>query len=132
MSFFLANRPSGWTFTVDNVSVQHDPGKNSKTHYLRLRYLLGGGEAGGRASSNTNGNLVDLAEENAASGDSSWVATVELDGGGQMHHRWTAPAMVRVMASLMCSDVHFTGGRCLVEDGQIVAVAPKTPFPLVR
>ena len=128
----LVDRDYRWTFTVDNVSVQHDPGKNSRTHYLRLRYPLGGGEAGARVSSNTNGTLADLAEENAANGDSSWVATVELDGGGQMHHRWTAPDMVRLMASLMCSDVHLKGGRCLVEDGQIVAVEPKTPFPLVR
>ncbi|MPZ13622.1 MAG: hypothetical protein GEU73_04230 [Chloroflexi bacterium] len=38
----LAKERFSWTMTVDNVSVQHDPGKNSLTHYLRLRFPLTG------------------------------------------------------------------------------------------
>jgi 2'-5' RNA ligase len=48
----LSTRPFVWTMTIDNVSVQHDPGKNSLTYYQRLRFPLGGGSpqrgAGGR------------------------------------------------------------------------------------
>ena len=128
----LVDRDYRWTFTVDNVSVQHDPGKNSRTHYLRLRYPLGGSSAAPWPPSETNGTVADLAEEKDASGGASWVASVELDGGGKLKYRWTAPELVRLMASLQCSDVHFAGGRCRVEDGRILRVEPKTPFPLVR
>ena len=31
-----------WTTSVSNIAVQHDPGKNSLTHYLRLHFPLRG------------------------------------------------------------------------------------------
>lgn len=37
----LGRESFAWTMTVDNIAVQHDPGTNSLTHYLRLRYPLG-------------------------------------------------------------------------------------------
>jgi 2'-5' RNA ligase len=36
----LANEEFYWNMTIDSVAVQHDPGKNSRTHYLRLRFPL--------------------------------------------------------------------------------------------
>ena len=117
-----------WSFTVDNVSVQHDPGKNSKTHYLRLRFPLGGGSGEPVSLSDTNGTIARLAEGEAG----SWMATVDLDTGGQVEQRWAAPEFIRMMTSLKCSNVHFEGGRCRVENGRIVALGPNTPHPLVR
>lgn len=128
----LVDQDFQWSFRVDNVSVQHDPGKNSRTHYLRHRFPLGGAQSEPRAVSRTNGALVNLVESQDTNGATSWVATIDLDAGGQIEHRWTAPELVRLMASLQCSDVHFAGGRCQVEGGRIVAVEPKTPYPLVR
>ena len=117
-----------WSFMVDNVSVQHDPGKNSKTHYLRLRFPLGGGDGQPLGIRDTNGMVARLAEGEAG----SWAATVDLDAGGQIEHEWTAPELVWMMASLKCSSTHFEGGRCRVEGGRIVALEPRTPHPLVR
>ena len=116
-----------WTFTVDNVSVQHDPGKNSRTHYLRLRFPLGGGHGTPVGAGDTNGAVTELTEAGAG----VWRAAVTLDGGGQIEHEWTAPEMVRAMASLKCSNVHFQGGRCRVEAGRIVTLEPNTPHPLL-
>lgn len=116
-----------WSFTVDNVSVQHDPGKNSKTHYLRLRFPLGGGAGAPVRPGETNGAVSRLTQSEAG----PWVATATLDAGGQIEHEWTAPEFVRMMASLKCSNVHFEGGRCQVEDGRIVSLEPNTPHPLV-
>ena len=117
-----------WSFSVDNVSVQHDPGKNSKTHYLRLRFPLGGGSGEPVSFGDANGTLSRLTEGEGG----SWTATVDLDAGGQIEHRWTAPEFVRMMTSLKCSNVHFEGGRCHVESGSIVTLEPNTPHPLVR
>ena len=117
-----------WSFMVDNVSVQHDPGKNSKTHYLRLRFPLGGGKGEPVGSGEANGMVGRLTEGEAG----GWAATVDLDAGGQVEHKWTAPEFVRVMASLKCSNAHFEGARCRVEGGRIVRLEPNTPHLLVR
>lgn len=117
-----------WSFTVDNVSVQHDPGKNSKTHYLRLRFPLGGGQGAPVEFEEANGTLVRLTEGEGG----TWAGVVDLDAGGQIEHTWTAPEFVRLMTSLKCSNVHFQGSRCTVSAGRIVALAPDTPHPLVR
>ena len=119
-----------WSFTVDNIAVQHDPGQNSRTHYLRLYYPLGGGKGGTITPAPTNATMVELAEEKDGQGAPIWIASVELDAGGSMRQSWTAPEMVRLMAETQCSDVHFAGGRCFVEGGSIAAVEPKTPFPI--
>ena len=117
-----------WSFMVDNVSVQHDPGKNSKTHYLRLRFPLGGGQGTPVDFEEANGTVTNLTE-----GDGGlWAATVDLDAGGQIEHTWTAPELVRLMTSLKCSNAHFEGGRCTMEGGRVIALAPNTPHPLVR
>ena len=124
----LADADFRWSFMVDNVSVQHDPGKNSKTHYLRLRFPLGGGQGTPTDFEEANGTVAKLAE-----GDGGlWAATVDLDAGGQIEHTWTAPELVRLMTSLKCSNAHFEGGRCTVEGGRVIALAPNTPHPLVR
>ena len=117
-----------WSFTVDNVSVQHDPGKNSKTHYLRLRFPLGGGVGEPVGPGDSNGTVARLEESEAG----SWTATVGLDAGGQTQYEWTAQELVRMMASLKCSSTHFEGGRCRVEGERIVSLEPNTPHPLVR
>jgi hypothetical protein len=88
------------TFTVDDVSAQHDPGKNSRTHYLRLRFSLGGNAAGPRTPYQTNGTMIGLTEERNEGEAISWVAAVTLDDGQKLLHRWSAPKLIRVMASL--------------------------------
>ncbi|MSQ09568.1 MAG: hypothetical protein EXR52_00970 [Dehalococcoidia bacterium] len=42
MSLLAQNNAFDWSMTVDNIAVQHDPGKNSRTHYLRLHFPLAG------------------------------------------------------------------------------------------
>ena len=118
-----------WDFTVDNVSAQHDPGKNSRTHYLRYRFPFGGPPAKPVAAGATNARILDLRE--VEEGARGFEANVETDDGGRLAHTWSAPDMVRLRASLKCSDVHFPGSRCLVEDGKVVSVEPNTPYPRV-
>jgi 2'-5' RNA ligase len=119
-----------WTFTVDNVCVQHDPGKNSRTHYLRWRFPLGGPPAAPVATGQTNARI--LAVRDLDQGSKPGIeADVETDDGQRFTHFWSAPEIVRLRASLKCSNVHFPGGRCLVEGGAIVAVEPNTPHPRV-
>jgi len=119
-----------WTFTVDNVSVQHDPGKNSRTHYLRWRFPFGGPPAQPVTAGPTNASIVAVRDidEGAKPGIE---ADVETDDGKRFTHFWSAPEIVQLRAELKCSDVHFAGGRCLVENGAVVAVEPNTPNPRV-
>lgn len=119
-----------WTFTVDNVSVQHDPGKNSRTHYLRWRFPFGSAPAQPVAPGVTNARILTTRDLQDAL-KPGVEADVETDDGGHLTHFWSAPEIVRLRASLKCSDVHFTGGRCLVENGAVVSVEPNTPNPRV-
>jgi 2'-5' RNA ligase len=126
----LLENSYAWDFTVDNVSVQHDPGKNSRTHYLRWRFPLGGPPAQPVAAGPSNARI--LATRDLQDGAKPGIeADVETDDGRRITHLWSAPEIVRLRASLKCSDVHFAGGRCLVENGSIVSVEPNTPTPRV-
>ena len=119
-----------WTFTVDNVSVQHDPGKNSRTHYMRWRFPFGGPPAQPVTPGNTNARI--LATRDLQDVPKPGVeADVETEDGRRLTHFWSAPEIVRLRATLKCSDVHFPGGRCLVENGSVVSVEPNTPNPRV-
>ena len=125
----LSRRRFVWTMTIDNVSVQHDPGKNSLTHYQRLRFPLGG-EAAKPAAVETNAALVSIAEASAG-GAPGWMLQLRTDAGAETSVEMTAPDMVRVMAACNASTAHFAGGRCRVEVGKVVAVAPNTPHPVM-
>jgi 2'-5' RNA ligase len=119
-----------WKFMVDNVSVQHDPGKNSRTHYLRWRFPLGGTPVQPVTAGPTNASITAVRDldEGAMPGIE---ADVETDDGARLTHFWSAPEIVRLRAALKCSDVHFEGARCLVENGAVVSVEPNTPNPRV-
>ena len=128
----LLDREFQWSFTVDNIAVQHDPGKNSRTHYLRLRFPLGGAASSEPAiEAATNATITGVSESKDSSGATLSVAVVELDSGGSMEQTWTPPELVRLMAAARCSDVHFAGARCLVQDARVETVQPKTPYPIV-
>ena len=126
----VAGQDFRWTFTVDNIAVQHDPGQNSKTHYLRLHFPFGGG-AQATPPEDTNGSIEEIKESLGSDGETIWTTSVSLDDGGSLQLSIEGPEMVRLMASARCSVVHFTGGRCRVDKGRITAVAPLTPFPIV-
>lgn len=64
-----------------------------------------------------NGTVLSVNEEPGA----IWLVRVRHDDGAQRDYRWTAPELVRVMAAVRCSAVHFPGGRCTVQDGKVVA-----------
>jgi hypothetical protein len=122
----LATRRFVWNMTIDNVSVQHDPGKNSLTHYQRLRFPLGGA-APVAAETKTNATIISIEESSGA----RWTLRLRPDDGAETPVELTAPELVRVMAACNASTVYFAGGRCRFEDGKIAAVAPKTPYPVM-
>jgi hypothetical protein len=121
----LSRRRFVWTMTIDNVSVQHDPGKNSLTHYQRLNFRLGGG-ATPAVDIQTNANIVSVSDVDGAA---AWALRVVPDGAAETSIEVAAADMVRIMAACNASMVHFAGGRCQIADGKVVAVAPKTPYP---
>ena len=125
----LARRSFVWTMTIDNVSVQHDPANNSQTHYQRLCFPLGG-FAPRRAAIETNAGILSVDQAASASGTPLWTMRLKLDDGAEAGAGFTAPEVVRLMASCDCSTVHFAGGRCRYEDGRVSAVVPNTPFPV--
>jgi 2'-5' RNA ligase len=128
----LAQENFAWSMAIDNVAVQHDPGKNSLTHYLRLRCpLAGSGPREEPPKLRTNATIRDLVEGEASDGSPVWSATIELDEGRKLTQQWDAPAVVRLMADASASPVHFPGARCWVEgDGTVIAVVPNAPFPV--
>jgi 2'-5' RNA ligase len=124
----LLEHSYSWTFMADNVSVMHDPGKNSRTHYLRMRFPLGGRVSAPAPVSpgHTNARIVEFNEGPGRVGATGLAIT---DDGMSVRQTWSAPDLVRLCAELKCSDVHFAGSRCLVDAGRIVAIEPKTPYP---
>ncbi len=129
----LAKEDFKWTMTVDNVSVQHDPGQNSLTHYQRLRFPLGGSSGppvDGPPPSETNAMMREVLEETAPDGTTAWVAKVTRDAGGELEARWSGPEVVRIMAAAKSSMVHFRDARCRVEEERVVSVVPNTPFSI--
>ena len=125
----LAGENFTWTTTVDNVTVQHDPGKNSLTHYQRFRFALGGATHPVVAPDGSNATILAVTEDLDAKGP-RWTATVRPDGGAEFEQRWTAPERVRLMAASGSSLVHFPDSRCLVKDGHVVSVFAHTPYPV--
>lgn len=125
----LAKTDVSWTVRIDNVAVQHDPGKNSQTHYLRLRFPLGGGQES-VAAVHTNATLLKVTEGGAPDDSPSWSVTIKLDDGRQVSQQWDAPALVRIMAEAKSSTVHFPNARCRVEGERTVAVTANAPFPV--
>lgn len=80
----------------------------------------------------TNATIVDLTQQRDSDGAAVWVASLKLDDGGRAEYRWSAPDLVRAMAALQCSDVHFPGGRCRYQAGTLTELAPNTPAPLAQ
>lgn len=127
----LAKTNFGWTMSIDNVAVQHDPGKNSLTHYLRIRFPLAGG-AGEQPprTLETNATIFNASETKASDGSPIWSAKIRLDDGREITQQWDASTLVRIMAQAKSSVVHFSDARCRVASEQTVAVVPNTPFPV--
>lgn len=132
----LAAEPFVSTMTIDTVAVQHDPGKNSLTHYLRHRFPLAGAGAGLIASeerfrTQMNATILDCRADTAAAGAPIWWTKIRLDAGREFEQQWDASTIVRRTAEARSSPVYFPGARCRVEaDTVVTAVAPNTPFPV--
>jgi len=129
----LAREDVKWTILVNNVSVQHDPGQNSLTHYQRLRFPLGGSGALPAANaqpSETNATIREVIEETSPDGVTAWVAKVKRDTGGELEARWSGPEVIRLMAASKSSAVHFRDARCRLEGEKVMLVLPNTPFPI--
>jgi hypothetical protein len=77
-----------------------------------------------------NGTIVDVTQGSDQNGVPIWTVNVRLDGGSETEIALTAPQVVRLMAAAKSSTTHFPGGRCQLESGELVAVQPKTPFPI--
>jgi 2'-5' RNA ligase len=129
----LAAEDFHWTMPIENVAVQHDPGKNSLTHYLRLRYPLGDlGPGQAPPTIRTNATIQEVVEGQASDGAPFWTATIRLDEGQELTPQWDATEMVRLMAGAASSSVHFPGARCSVDaDGTVSLMVPNSPFPTV-
>ncbi len=127
----LAQRDFAWTFTIDNVSVQCDPGQNSRTHYQRIFYRLGSGQSGTPLDTPTNATIVEATPPGETDPEPVWRFALQPDGGVPQSVAMRAPELVRVMADARCSEVHFAGGRCQLENGKITAVVPNAPLPVL-
>jgi 2'-5' RNA ligase len=125
----LADQGFAWSFTVDNVSVQYDPGRNSLTHYQRVYFPLGGRSTATTPElPETNGTIVAVTRRDQI--PTVHHVRVQLDDGDTQELDLDAPEVLRLMAAAKSSTVHFPGGRCRLEDGRIVHVEPNTPFPI--
>ncbi len=130
----LAHEQFLWTMMADNIAVQHDPGKNSLTHYLRVRFPLGPSEVRrslhAPAANEMNATCVEI-RDGKADGSRCWKIRIRLDdGNGHIEQQWDAPSVVRLMAEARCSTAHFAGARCRVDGETVTAVVPNTPFPV--
>lgn len=126
----LATRSFVWTMTIDNVSVQHDPANNSQTHYQRLSFPLGGVPAQTALPNETNADVLSLTAGTDGSGAPQWKLHVKPDGAAESDVTLTAPELVRLMAACNASSVYFAAGRCRVESGKVLAIEPRTPYPV--
>lgn len=120
----LAKTDFSWTMSIDNVAVQHDPGKNSQTHYLRLRFPLGGGRESVVAIQ-TNATILQVTEGKASDASPSWTVTIKLDDGREVSQQWDPPTLVRIMAEAKSSTVHFPNARCRVEHRLVPDPGPR-------
>lgn len=127
----LAKVDFTWTMSIDNVAVQHDPGKNSLTHYLRIRLPLAGSARGQTTSTGQmNATILEASETKTADGSPVWSAKIRVDDGPETLQLWSASTLARLMAEAGSSVVHFPDARCRVEGDQVVAITPNTPFPV--
>ena len=98
----LAREDFGSTITIDNVAVQHDPGKNSLTHYLRLRFCFAGtASPAGRdaAQSQMTATIQELRESRDAAGPPAWMAKIVRDDGRALEQCWDAPTLTGLRPS---------------------------------
>jgi hypothetical protein len=115
------------TIPLEAIGVQHDPGKNSLTHYMRLRFPLG--RSTDRVDQiQTNATITNIVQITAD--DPSRLLTIRTGDGREIKTVWTASDIVRETATAQSSLVHFSNARCRVEGDRIVAVVPNTPFPV--
>jgi hypothetical protein len=127
----LAADSFAWDTAVDNISVQHDPGKQHLTHYRRLSFPLGAARPAPETAPSTNATLVELSEGTADDGARTWSVELQLDGGRRLRQTWTAPTMVRLMAGAKAAHVYFPNARCHVKGEAVTYVVPNTPFPVM-
>jgi hypothetical protein len=126
----LANEDLVWRMTIDNVSVQHDPGQNSLTHYLRLAIPLGRGAAAQpvtAATLPTNATILSCEMMDEAG---SFRLHPRDDQGEAFEQVVSAPEMVHLMADAAASHVHFPQARCQLANGRVVRVIANSPFPV--
>jgi 2'-5' RNA ligase len=123
----LATEDFAGSMALEAIGVQHDPDKNSLTHYMRLRFPLGGAATIEEATT-TDATIVQITER--AEDDTTRLLKIRTDDGREIEEVWTAPRIVREMARAQSSLVHFTNARCRIEPGGITAVVPNTPFPV--
>jgi 2'-5' RNA ligase len=127
----LASNDFKWTTQVTNVSIQHDPGKNSQTHYLRLRFPLRGAAPENVSTTGaTNATIVGIEAITEAAGGPIWVAHVALDDEHQIQVRWDGPTLARVMAAARSSTAHFPNARCRINGDSTLLVVPNSPYPV--
>jgi 2'-5' RNA ligase len=131
----LATESLAEPLTLDTIAVQHDPGQNSLTHYLRLRFPLGGAAAllpaGAAAAPAPNATIRALQEARTADGAPVWQVTIEPDGSPPVDVTWDAPTLVRLSAAAAASPVHFPGGRCILDGDRVQGtILPETPYPV--
>ncbi len=80
----LLGESFAWTFSVDNVMVEHDPGKNSRSHYQRLYFPLKGSSREGRALASSNAELLELTRRRTRTESAVMVAKGKLDAGSAL------------------------------------------------
>jgi 2'-5' RNA ligase len=126
----LATWDFAWTFSVNSISVQCDPGHNSLTHYQRVCFPLGSEATEPKRQVATNATILSIAT--AESSPHLKVLEVQVDGCEAQEITLEGPDVVRLMAEAKSSWAHFGGGRCFVEDARVVTVKPNTPHPIAQ
>ena len=125
----LAKESFAGTVVLQAIGVQHDPGKNSLTHYMRLRWPLdrkdGETEALARVAE-ANATILQVADP--GTDGASRLVTVRTDDGRQVNQGWTAADLVRLTATASSAAVHFSNARCRIEGDRIVSIVPNTPY----
>ncbi len=130
----VAHQDFRWDTTTTTVAVQHDPGKNSLTHYQRLAFQLGGDGVSNRGSvTNVQRNATILGVQDALGSDGAPGHSVQIkhDDGQSLDLFWSASMGVRIMAEARSSTAHFGNARCLVDGQNVTNILPNSPFPTI-
>jgi 2'-5' RNA ligase len=132
----LATEDFRQSMTIDTVGVQHDPGKNSSTHYLRLRFPLAGAGLGparreAEPDLQMNATILECRSDMTAGESPVWRVRIRLDDGRELDQQWDAATLVRQTAEARAAPMYFSGARCRVDADDVVsAVVPNTPSPV--